>query len=190
MSDSLHLPTTTHQGRAVALAAAAGAVAAGVTFLPPAVAAALAVAAGLLYGRRAAPTKPLDHALRRHLAICRRREEGAFVLVATAPARPRTMTERLRISDSAIAERRPGGSVLVAVIDAHELSRERVTQRLLEQHGAQLKVGWATFPEEGMTLDALVNVARARAHAPSSAEWRVGSAERRVGDRRAAAERS
>jgi hypothetical protein len=189
MSDSLQRPTTRHQVRGAALAAAAGVVAAGVTVLPPAVAAAIAVAAGLLYARRAAPAKPLDHALRRHLAICRRREEGAFVLVATAPARPRSMTELLRISDSAVAERRPGGSVLVAVIDAHELSRERVTQRLLEQHGAQLKVGWAKFPEEGMTLDALVNVARARAHPPSSAERRVGAAERRVGDRRAAGER-
>jgi hypothetical protein len=157
----------------MALAAAAGVLAAGVTVLPPAVAAAIAVVACLLHARRAAPAKPLDHALRRHLAICRRREERAYVLVATAPGRPRSMTELLRISDSAVGERRPGGSVVVAVIDAHEFSRERVTQRLLEKHGTQLRVGWSAFPDEGVTLDALVDVARSRTHAPTPAERHV-----------------
>ncbi|HEV7884486.1 MAG TPA: hypothetical protein VGO81_13015, partial [Solirubrobacteraceae bacterium] len=99
--------------RAAALIGAAGVSAAAAAFLPP-VAAAVVVAVavmccGLAVGT---PPDPRDHALRRHLAICRRREERAFVLVASALGRRRAMTADLRISDSSVAASRRGNSTL------------------------------------------------------------------------------
>lgn len=149
--------------RVAALFTAAGVTAGAAAVLPPVGAGAIAaVAVTLLFGREAAPSKPRDHGLRRHLAICRRREERALVLVAATPGRHRPLAEELRISDSAISESRRGGSTLVAVIDWEEQSRERISQRLLDRHGPRLDAGWAAFPDDGMTLDALVEVAASR----------------------------
>jgi hypothetical protein len=165
MFDSLQ-PLSTRRHSAT-LAAAVGVSAAAAAVLPPvAVAGVVAVVvagAVLLSGRPVAPADPRDHALRRHLAICRRREERAFVLVASAPGRRRAMTAELRISDSAVAASRRGASTLAAVVDGQELSRERITERLRALHGDELRVGWAAFPDDGLTLDALVEVASARA---------------------------
>jgi hypothetical protein len=150
--------------RAAALIGAAGVSAAAAAFLPP-VAAAAVVAVAVLCSALpvAASPEPRDHALRRHLAICRRREERAFVLVASAAGRRRAMTADLRISDSAVAAARRGDSTLVAVVDAREHARERITERLRAVHGQGLRIGWATFPDDGLTLDALVELASARA---------------------------
>jgi hypothetical protein len=73
------------------------------------------------------------------------------------------MTADLRISDSSVAASRRGNSTLVAVVDAREHARERITERLRSAHGQELRVGWATFPDDGLTLDALVDLASARA---------------------------
>jgi hypothetical protein len=162
MFDSLQ-PLMMMRHRTAALIAAVGVSAAAAAFLPPAGAAAVVAVAVLLCGRPAAPADPRDHALRRHLAICRRREERALVLVASAPGRRGSMTTELRISDSTVAVSRRGDSALVAVLDGRELSRERITERLRATHGQELKVGWATFPDDGLTLDALVEIASARA---------------------------
>ena len=169
MFDSLQ-PLTMTRHRAAALIGAVVVSAAAAAFLPPAGAAAVvAVAVLLLCGRPVAAGDPRDHALRRHLAICRRREERALVLVASASGRRGSMTTDLRISDSTVAVSRRGDSTLVAVLDGRELSRERITERLREAHGQELKVGWATFPDDGLTLDALVEIASARAGRASSA---------------------
>jgi hypothetical protein len=150
--------------RAAALIGAAGVSAAAAAFLPPVAAAAVVVAAVLCSSWPvAAPPDPRDHALRRHLAICRRREERAYVLVASAAGRRRAMTADLRISDSAVATSQRADSTLVAVVDAREHARERITDRLRAAHGQGLRVGWATFPDDGLTLDALVDLASARA---------------------------
>jgi hypothetical protein len=154
--------------RVALLAAAAGISAAAAVFLPPLAAAAVVAVAVFVCGRPAAPTEPGDHALRRHLAICRRREDRAYVLVAGAPGRGRAMTSELRISDSAIVASHRGDAMLVAVVDAQELSRERITARLRATHGEDLKVGWATFPDDGLTLDTLVDLAAGRASQASS----------------------
>jgi hypothetical protein len=148
--------------RAAALIGAAGVSAAAAAFLPPVAAAAVVAIVVLYCGRPAAQSDPRDHALRRHLAICRRREERAFVLVASAAGRRHAMTADLRISDSSVAVSQRGDSTLVAVVDAREHSRERVTERLRAAHGEGLRVGWATFPDDGLTLDALVELATAR----------------------------
>ncbi|MEA2127239.1 MAG: hypothetical protein QOJ85_130 [Solirubrobacteraceae bacterium] len=150
--------------RAAALIGAAGVSAAAAAFLPPVGAAAVVAVAVLCCGLAVgAPPDPRDHALRRHLAICRRREERAFVLVASAAGRRHAMTADLRISDSSVAASQRGDSTLVAVVDAREHARERITERLRTAHGHELRVGWATFPDDGLTLDALVDLASARA---------------------------
>jgi hypothetical protein len=133
--------------------------------LPPAAAAAVVAVAVLLSGWPAWPAGPRDHALRRHLAICRRREERAVVLVARAPGRRRALTGELRISDSAIVASRRTDTTLVVVIDGQELSRERIAERLRATHGRELLIGSAIFPDDGLTLDALVDLASARAGA-------------------------
>lgn len=168
---SMSFPMPLPRQRVAALTTAAGVSAGAAAVLPPAGAGVItAVAVTLLFGREFAPSRPRDHALRRHLAICRRREERALVLVASTPGRHRSLDEELRISDSAISGSRRGGSTLVAVIDWQEQSRERISQRLLDHHGPRLDAGWAAFPEDGMTLDALVEVASSRLQPLASPE--------------------
>lgn len=182
MFDSLQPLMMTRQ-RTAALIGAVGVSAAAAALLPPVAAAAVVAVVVLVCGRPVAQADPRDHALRRHLAICRRREERALVLVASAPGRRPSMTSELRISDSTVAVARRGDSTLVAVLDGRELSRERITERLRETHGQELKVGWATFPDDGLTLDALVEIASARA-------GRTAGAGSRPAARRSAPERS
>jgi hypothetical protein len=151
---------------AVAAAGAACAAALAAALLAPAAAALVAAAAvtvALVPVLRRSAAAPGDQALRRHLAICRRREEGALVLVACVPGRRGAMASDLRISDTALVEIRREGSLLVAVVDGQELSRERIAERLRAKHGDALTVGSATFPDDGLTLDGLVEIASARA---------------------------
>jgi len=140
----------------------AGGLAAGAASLPPAVAAAGAAAAILAIACRGSAAVARDQPLRRHIAVCRRRGERALVLLATTPQRRRAMDADLRISDSAVSEWRRGRSSLVAVVDEHEQSRRCITERLHDRHGGRLEIGWATFPDDGVTLDALLEVARSR----------------------------
>lgn len=151
--------------RAAALIGAVVASAAAAAFLPPLAAAAVVAVAVLLSGWPAWPAGPRDHALRRHLAICRRREERAVVLVARAPGRRRALSGELRISDSAVVASHRSDTTLVIVVDGQELSRERIAERLRATHGRELLIGWAMFPDDGLTLDALVDLASARAGA-------------------------
>jgi hypothetical protein len=151
--------------RAAALIGAVVVSAAAAALLPPLAAAAVVAVAVVLSGWPAWPAGPRDHALRRHLAICRRREERAVVLVARAPGRRRALSGELRISDSAIVASHRSDTTLVVVVDGQELSRERIAERLRATHGSELLIGWATFPDDGLTLDALVDLASARAGA-------------------------
>ena len=167
--------------RAAALIGAVIVSAAAAAFLPPVAAAAVVAVAVGLSGWPAWPAGPRDHALRRHLAIGRRREERAVVLVARAPGRGRALTGELRISDSAVIASHRRDTTLVVVLDGQELSRERVAERLRATHGRELLVGWATFPDDGLTLDALVDLASARAGA--AARSRTQSSPRRSPER-------
>ena len=94
------------------------------------------------------------------------------MLVASVRERCDTITSDLRISDSAVAEVHRGATVLVAVLDGQELARDRIVERLSERHGEQLRVGSAIFPDDGLTLDGLVDLAAARASNRSAAPSR------------------
>lgn len=165
-----HLASLTSRHQAAALASAVGVSAAAAALLPTGGTMAVVAAAVLLCGRVPASGDPPDHALRRHLAICRRRQERALVLLASGAGRRQAMTADLRISDSAVAESGRHGSTLVAVVDANELAQARITERLRARHGDALRIGWAAFPDDGMTLDTLVDVAASRAAGIAPAE--------------------
>jgi hypothetical protein len=160
------------RGAQIAFAAAAvSAAAVAAAALPPLAAAAVAAAAVFPAVRRAwlRPGESAelgDIALRRHLAICRRREERAAVVVASIQGRHAEIARDLRISDSAVVRTAPLGALLVAVVDGQELALARIEARLREQHPGPLAIGSAMFPDDGLTLDVLVAVASARARLP------------------------
>jgi hypothetical protein len=104
-----------------------------------------------------------DGDLRRHLAWCRRREEPAhLLLVPLAGIDEQAMSsllESFRITDSVTLGRGAGGSELYALLDAHGFVREGLERRLEERFEGG-RFGWATFPEEGVTLQTLIEHAR------------------------------
>lgn len=107
--------------------------------------------------------------LRRHLSACRRRRDGAEVLVARMPGLvappPRELAGALRTADSVAVAQRGTTVELQAVVDSIDLEREGVEQRLRALFGPSVACGWARFPEDGLTLDVLLE--RAREGAPA-----------------------
>jgi hypothetical protein len=138
--------------------------------------------AGLIVATRvAARSQPrrLD-ALERHLMRCRRREEPASVLVARLDRRSRPaegdVLACFRLTDS-VAVRRIGQRLeLLGVFDDDRLDRSGVERRLRATASrAGVELAWARFPEDGVTLEVLLDAARAalpaqhRAMAPAEA---------------------
>ena len=128
--------------------------------LIPAGAAAIA-AYSLGSARAARGGSSLDHDLMKR----RRREEPAAMLVVegryAASAGPALGTS-LRVTDSVDWKMRRGQVRLRAILDEEGLDRSTVERRLAEASGGALRAGWATFPEDGFTVHALEEAARAR----------------------------
>lgn len=125
-------------------------------------AAALGFATALV-PRDAIPQPEADGDLRRHLAWCRRREEPAHVLLVPLKGidegEMSALLESFRITDSVTLGRGAGGSELYALLDAHGFMREGLERRLEERFEGR-RFGWATFPEDGVTLQTLIEHAR------------------------------
>lgn len=136
------------------------------------VGAAVCVATSFLHGspaeRRSEP--------HRHIARCRRLEEPADVVVLLQPhgGVPHArhdwcdrVAAALRFTDTFEIHR--GRGEVRAVLDGVSRSRASVERRILAAIGADpddatpLAVGWARFPEDGFTFDALADRARDRA---------------------------
>jgi hypothetical protein len=102
--------------------------------------------------------------LGRHLSACRRRGDGAEVLVARVPRlgapSVRELAGALRIADSVAVAQRGTTVELHAVVDSVDLDREGLEERLRALCGPGLSCGWARFPQDGVTLDALLEQAR------------------------------
>ncbi len=106
--------------------------------------------------------------LERHLSWSRRRAERATVLVARlGPSDvqdPVALVESFRITDSVSLRRTPRGYDLHAVLDEKGLDREAVERRITDLAapvgGSPPRYGWATFPDDGVTLDVLLDLAR------------------------------
>jgi len=105
--------------------------------------------------------------LERHVMRCRRREEPAALMLARVPARGRATCHRLaccyRLTDSVAVARVGRHCELVALFDDDDaLHSEILERRLRAAAGVEPAVAWARFPDDGVTLDALLLVARMR----------------------------
>lgn len=117
----------------------------------------------------------------RHLARCRRRGENASVLVVALSDEVRMSkdaVEVLRMTDSAVIRRMGKRWELHALLDGDDVQRDVVEGRVRLALAASAPVfGWATFPADGLTLEALFEHARsATAGAvPATADRRAGA---------------
>lgn len=116
---------------------------------------------GLAVSRREHEAAPSSHELERHLARCRRRSEqaSALVVVLSDETPPKDAAQALRMTDSAQISRVGRRWELHALLDGPSVERHAVQQRFNEFLSAPA-FGWATFPADGLTLEALFERAR------------------------------
>lgn len=119
----------------------------------------------LLVSTRGGPVILRSHDLQRHLDWCRRRGENAHVLVMRFSLRdvpkPARVLDSFRTTDSIAIHYSQGTCELQAVLDDQGFSRAGVERRILEDNSASFRFGWASFPDDGVTLASLMEIARA-----------------------------
>jgi hypothetical protein len=124
--------------------------------------AALGLASGVMHAGEGAA--PYTSDLQRHLAWCRRREENSHLLVlpltGDRAADPTSLLECFRVTDSVELSRSAAGDELYALIDDNNFDRDGLERRLAER--GQRSFAWAVFPDDGLTIHALVEHARPR----------------------------
>ena len=108
---------------------------------------------------------------------CRRRQEPASVLVARFVAPGRIASGRVlscfRLTDSVTIARTREGWEVAGVFDQQGFDRDGLERRLLAAlDGKAAGVGWARFPEDGLTLELLLEGARAALPAPAPRRFR------------------
>jgi hypothetical protein len=110
------------------------------------------------------PALSQEDELQRHLDWCRRREEGGHLLVAFLPEPqvpdPFRVVKCFRVTDSVSLRRSVGGFELHALLDDKRFVREGLEARLSEWCPERKYFGWATFPEDGVTIKALIDHAK------------------------------
>jgi hypothetical protein len=102
---------------------------------------------------------------RLQLARFRRSGKPAYVLVVKLP--PRGASRRcasavssvLRITDGVARVPSLGGNGLCAVLEADAHTRTAIQQRLTSACGDEIQMGWASSPEDGVTLESLITAA-------------------------------
>jgi hypothetical protein len=136
--------------------------------------AALALSAGLSRSRDSA--KPDER--ERHLMRCRRRGEPATVLVVCVQSRRGIRPERLlrcfRLTDSVAVRRTRHGYELQGVFDDAGLARDGLERRVRELTApAEVSIGWARFPDDGVTLPVLLECAHPAFAALPERHWQA-----------------
>lgn len=111
--------------------------------------------------------------IQRHLEWCRRRGEPAHLLWVHAPqidrATANAALRAFRVTDNPALLHEDGGhEEIVAMIDDASFEREGLERRLRAEVGEGAGFGWAEFPEDGVTLEALFRQARAAAVASTT----------------------
>jgi hypothetical protein len=103
------------------------------------------------------------------LAKFRRSEKPADILVALPAGLPgarrrsaRAARSTLRVSDGAAIVSSPRGYRLCAVLEPDARARSAIEHRLRSVCGDEVRVGWASFPEDGVTLESLIAAATDR----------------------------
>jgi hypothetical protein len=111
----------------------------------------------------------LDSEPQRQLMRSRRRNQAASVVVVQAdrPAGPAQLWPSLRVTDGFDLVTGRDGIELRAVLDDEGLDRAAFAQRIRGVLGtSDVRFGWASFPADGVTLEALVDAARAHIESP------------------------
>jgi hypothetical protein len=131
------------------------------------------VFAAVLVRRGTAPAPSRLEQIQRHLEWCRRRGEPAHLLWVHAPQIDRvtakTALEAFRVTDNAALLHEDGEhEEIVAMVDDASFEREGLERRLRAEVGEGAGFGWAEFPEDGVTLEALFRQARATAVASAT----------------------
>jgi hypothetical protein len=107
--------------------------------------------------------------LQRHIEWCRRREERAHLLVLPLEEvethELSSVLESFRITDSVTLGKQNGGVELYALLDDKAFVREGLERRLSQLQGGRASFGWSTFPEDGVTIQTLIEHARAQMEA-------------------------
>jgi hypothetical protein len=104
--------------------------------------------------------------LRRHISAARRRREQVDLVVFRLDgAAPAELLESFRLTDSLAVQRVGTASEVRIVFDHGGLERTGVERRIATQLGAPPRFGWATFPDDGPALEALIETARRGWHA-------------------------
>lgn len=121
------------------------------------------------------PVKDMLYPARLQLARFRRGDKPADVLVVRLP-RDRSISSRtagrrsasaaaavLRVTDGVALVPSLRGPGLCAVLEADPRARAAIEQRLSNACGNDIRVGWASCPDDGVSLESLVAVAVDRA---------------------------
>jgi hypothetical protein len=115
---------------------------------------------------------------RMQLARCRRSGQPADILVVEPPASTSTAVGRqsrrcasavssvLRVTDGVSMVRTLGGKVMCAVLESDGRARSAIDQRLRSACGNEIRLAWASSPEDGVTLESLLEVALNRLPLP------------------------
>jgi len=112
--------------------------------------------------------------LERYLERCRRRHEPATALyleMEADSAALRSLLRAARITDSLEVRRARSRSrcEVYGLLEGADVTRAKVEARFLEVlDGATPAFGWATYPQDGLTLDVLFEHARALAVSPGA----------------------
>jgi hypothetical protein len=105
-------------------------------------------------------------ALEAQLNYCRRRDEPADVVVIdavrSAGVDVTALMGALRVTDAAAVLDDGKRVRIAAALHRHNLDRQGLEQRLEGEVIAPLTIGWASFPEDGWTVDTLIDQAVAR----------------------------
>ena len=148
-----------------------------VGLIQPSEAACFAVGGAMASTILAAATVDLRDALhpaRVQLARIRRTEGAANVLVAKLPAvgagkgrrasrhRVREAAAVLRVTDGVAVVSTLRGYQLCAVIENGQPARLAIKRRLRNACGMDVRIGWASFPKDGVTLERLIAAASDR----------------------------
>lgn len=105
--------------------------------------------------------------LQQHIARARRRAERVHVLSLTvadaAEIAGADLRNVFRLTDTVAVRSIGDRYAATAVLDDHELFRGGLERRLSELVPATTTVGWAAFPDDGFSLEALIEQAEADA---------------------------
>jgi hypothetical protein len=111
-------------------------------------------------------TAPRMDDLRRHISAARRRNERADVVVFALPtadlADYASLLASFRLTDSTAVTHVGRSFDVEVVLDHAGLDRDGIERRIASQLATCPLFGWATFPDDGVTLEALLATARGR----------------------------